>query len=100
MKTLCIGSVRVFAVIALGMTFGSALSAAQVNVTTWHNDNYRTGQNIQEPHLTVAVVRDTSKFGKTCSLTLDGQSQARGAPGPSYSNFPQPSTYGAAASDE
>src|SRR5271155_4721450 len=36
---------------------------AQVSVLTWHNDNARTGQNLQETLLTPANV-DASHFGK------------------------------------
>jgi hypothetical protein len=44
---------------------------AQVNVTTFHNDNARTGQNTQETILTPANV-NSSQFGKLFSLALDG----------------------------
>jgi hypothetical protein len=30
---------------ALFIALGSMPSRAQVNMTTWHNDNWRTGQN-------------------------------------------------------
>src|SRR5271166_4727201 len=44
---------------------------AQVSVTTYHNDNARTGQNIQETILTPAKV-NSSQFGKLFSVTVDG----------------------------
>jgi hypothetical protein len=44
---------------------------AQVNVTTYHNDNSRTGQNLQETTLTPANV-NSSQFGKLFTVTLDG----------------------------
>jgi hypothetical protein len=48
-----------------------------VNVTTWHNDNGRTGWNAQESNLNVNNL-GTSKFGKICSSApLDGQVYAQ-----------------------
>jgi hypothetical protein len=44
---------------------------AQVSVTTYHNDNARTGQNTQETILTPANVNNQS-FGKLFSVALDG----------------------------
>ncbi|HXY14238.1 MAG TPA: chitobiase/beta-hexosaminidase C-terminal domain-containing protein [Terriglobales bacterium] len=46
------------------------LSAA-VNVTTYHNDNSRTGQNTQETILTPANV-NSSQFGKLFSVSVQG----------------------------
>lgn len=51
-------------------------TSAQVNVTTWHNDNLRTGQNINETILTPSNL-STSNFGQLCSLDLDGQVYAQ-----------------------
>jgi Bacterial Ig-like domain (group 3) len=47
------------------------LARAQVNVTTYHYDNARTGQNTQEPFLTPANVNAT-QFGKLFTVTLQG----------------------------
>jgi hypothetical protein len=40
------------------------------NVTTWHNDNSRTGQNLKETILTTSNVT-SSKFGKRFTLSVD-----------------------------
>jgi len=48
-----------------------SLSAAQVNVTTYHNDNSRTGQNTAETVLTPSNV-NSSQFGKLFSVAVDG----------------------------
>src|ERR1700687_5544137 len=58
--------------LSAAMTF-SAGSAAQVQcssgvcVTTWHNDNLRTGQNTNETRLTKTIVGNPTTFGKICS---------------------------------
>jgi hypothetical protein len=57
-------------VVTLFCIFSAALQA-QVNVTTYHNDNARTGQNTQETILTPANV-NSSQFGKLFSVTVDG----------------------------
>jgi hypothetical protein len=44
---------------------------AAVNVTTYHNDNARTGQNLLETTLTPANV-NSSQFGKLFSVATDG----------------------------
>src|SRR6202171_1533475 len=44
---------------------------AQTSVTTYHNDNARTGQNLQETILTPANV-NSSQFGKLFSIAVDG----------------------------
>src|ERR1700676_3047899 len=58
--------------LAVGVLISIAASAAgQVSVTTQHNDNARTGQNISEPFLTPTNV--TSKyFGKLFTQQVDG----------------------------
>ena len=57
-------------VVSLFCIFSAALQA-QVNVTTYHNDNARTGQNTQETILTPTNV-NSSQFGKLFSVSVDG----------------------------
>jgi hypothetical protein len=59
-----------FLAVALSCTFSIALPA-QVNVTTYHFDNARTGQNTQETILTPASV-NSGQFGKLFSVSVDG----------------------------
>jgi len=49
-----------------------AVSAAQVSVTTYHNSNTRTGQNVNELVLRPANVNVTT-FGRLFTRSLDGQ---------------------------
>jgi len=49
----------------------AASTRAQVNVTTYHNDISRTGQNTQETLLTPTNV-NSSQFGKLFSVPVDG----------------------------
>jgi len=60
---------RVTAIVLL--CFAAGVLHAQVNVTTHHNDNSRTGQNLQETILTPANVNST-QFGKLFSVAVDG----------------------------
>ena len=55
--------------LCLTVLLSSVPSPAQtpVNVTTWHNDIGRTGQNTNETTLTTALVGDDTNFGKLCS---------------------------------
>lgn len=46
-------------------------ATSQVSVTTYHNDNTRTGQNTRETVLTPANVNQ-SQFGKLFSTIVDG----------------------------
>jgi hypothetical protein len=46
-------------------------AASALNVTTYHNDNSRTGQNLHETILTRANVNPSS-FGKIAALPVDG----------------------------
>jgi len=49
---------------------------AQPSVLTWHNDNARTGQNLQEKRLTPAKVK-SSTFGRLGTLSVDGKVDAQ-----------------------
>jgi hypothetical protein len=61
----------------LALALGPALLHGQVAVTTWHNDNARTGQNTSEATLTRTLVGSVNTFGKLCSAAVDGQVHAQ-----------------------
>ena len=48
-----------------------SVSFSQVSVLTQHNDNSRTGQNLQETILNTSTV-NVHNFGKLFSLPVDG----------------------------
>jgi hypothetical protein len=58
------------------LTMASIASRAQVNVTTWHNDQARTGVNTQETILTTTNVT-VSQFGRLFQIQADGQVYAQ-----------------------
>jgi hypothetical protein len=58
---------RLFAIFC----FAVSLTHAQMNVTTWHNDNWRAGQNTSETSLTQSL--SETNFGLICSAKVDGQ---------------------------
>lgn len=51
-------------------------SPSSIDVTTYHYDNLRTGQNLKETALTTANV-DQAKFGKLGELMVDGKVDAQ-----------------------
>src|SRR6266849_1159780 len=53
-----------------------ATLSGQTSVLTWHNDNARTGQNLQETALTPANV-NASTFGKLFVIPVDGKVDAQ-----------------------
>jgi hypothetical protein len=69
------GMSRSVACLALGLTLAGRLPA-EVNVTTYHNDVARSGQNIRETRLTPANVNSTD-FGRLFSVPLDGFTYAQ-----------------------
>jgi len=54
----------------------NAVSASTVNVVTYHYDNLRTGQNVNETILTPANVTSAT-FGKLGAFTVDGRVDAQ-----------------------
>jgi hypothetical protein len=60
-----------------GLAIASVVALqAQVSVLTWHNDNARTGQNLQETVLTTANVK-SSTFGRLTTISVDGKVDAQ-----------------------
>jgi hypothetical protein len=64
----------------LAVVFGVGIAAVpgftqSVNVTTWHNDVGRTGQNTNEVTLTTSI--NKNNFGKLCSYPLTEQIYAQ-----------------------
>src|SRR5215472_16913526 len=72
MRILCHARRATFALLLVS----SLSSIAQINVTTYHNDNSRTGQNLQETILNTSNV-NTATFGKLFFQTVDGYSYSQ-----------------------
>jgi hypothetical protein len=71
MRTV-IGSLKMVVWFVLTISVGNIFCTAQTSVLTWHNDNWRTGQNNQETTLTTTLVGNKNQFGKVCTATLNG----------------------------
>jgi hypothetical protein len=65
-----------FVLIVALMLSSNLLAAQSVNVTTWHNDIGRSGQNTNETVLTTSNVVPAT-FGKLCTYPVDGQVYAQ-----------------------
>ena len=68
---------RSFVVLILVLSWLSVRGQSQTNVVTWHNDNWRTGENIHETALNPTNINSPSTFGKICTATTDGQIYAQ-----------------------
>src|SRR5690349_12949847 len=64
------------ATLAAAVGTGTVATSVGTDVTTYHNDNARTGQNLTETALSSANVRSTG-FGKIALVTLDGKVDAQ-----------------------
>ena len=66
---------QILLAVALWLQLAAGADAA-VNVLTWHNDNFRTGQNTNEVFLSPANVK-TNTFGLLFTYPVDGQVYAQ-----------------------
>ena len=67
---------RLILMCALVIGGSAEIANGQVTVTTHHNDNSRTGQNLSEPVLNISNV-NVNTFGKLFSRAVDGQIYAQ-----------------------
>jgi hypothetical protein len=70
------GRVGIVCLAAILLAVLAPIAAAQTAVTTYHNDNYRTGWNSAESILTPANV-NSSSFGQVAKVVLDDQVDAQ-----------------------
>src|SRR5205085_6897936 len=63
----------------IALTYTLPLATGQVAITTYHADNARTGQNVNEQILTPANV-NVNSFGKVFSYSLPSDSYAYAQP--------------------
>ena len=75
MKNVCAVLLR-YACLAAWLFLSSTFAVAQVAVTTYHNDNYRSGSNSQETVLTTSNV-NTHTFGKRATFAVQGNVYAQ-----------------------
>jgi hypothetical protein len=75
MKNVCAG-LLCYACLASWLFLSSTFAMAQVAVTTYHNDNYRSGSNPQETSLTLSNV-NTQSFGKRATFAVQGNVYAQ-----------------------
>jgi hypothetical protein len=69
--------VVVFLAVAVARSSGQTLCSTGVCVTTWQNDTYRTGDNLNEGTLTYNTITKNT-FGQLCAANnLDGQVYAQ-----------------------
>jgi uncharacterized protein YjdB len=61
----------------LSVTNHTSNPSGFAGVFTQHNDNFRTGQNVNETVLTPAVVKSSTTFGKKFSQGIDGYAYAQ-----------------------
>ena len=82
LRRLLFVSVTVLSLLAIAFlgerstSFATAAAPANTAVTTYHNDNLRTGQNPNETILTTGNVT-SSQFGKRVTYPVDGQVYAQ-----------------------
>jgi len=69
---LAISAVFVVLLSTGGIATAQGIGTGGVNVLTWHNDTYRTGENLNESTLTYNTISKNT-FGQVCSAALDGQ---------------------------
>lgn len=61
----------------LSVTNHTSNASGFAGVFTQHNDNFRTGQNVNETILTPALIKSSTTFGKKFSQAIDGYAYAQ-----------------------